>query len=127
MSKNTSERMLGEIQRLFGARREQFGRKPFGGWPLSFKRRATLAVTRGIAPGQVAKAAGVSEPSIRNWCKELKIKIGAPTELKLIDEIPKPSGAREVAVIHFQSGLRVEIAASALTSDLIRTLSGGAP
>ena len=127
MSINKNERQLGEIRRLFGERRERFGRKPFGGWPLSFKRRATLAVTRGIAPSMVATAAGVSEPSIRNWCRELKVKIEAPTELKLINDIPESSGVSESAVVHFQSGLRLEIAVSALTPDLIMTLNGGAP
>jgi transposase len=90
------------------------------------KKRAVAAVIKGIAPGRVAEAAGVSEPSIRNWCKRLKVKIEAPTELKLIDE-KSPSADHQTAIIHFQSGLRIEIPVSALTPELVRTFQGVQP
>ena len=124
MSRDRSERILEEIRQSFGERRERFGRKPFGGYPLSFKRRATAAVARGIAPGLVAKAAGISEPSVRNWCKELKVKIEAPTELRLNDDVSEPPIVRESAVIHFPSGLRIEVPVAALTLEFIEHLNG---
>lgn len=126
MSEEATERILGEIHQIFAERQARFGRKPFGGNPLSLKRRAVAAVIKGIAPGRVAEAAGVSEPSIRNWCKNLKVKIEPPTELKLAETAPVLA-AHQTAMVHFQSGLRIEIPVSALTPELVRTFQGVQP
>ena len=123
---NAEERALDEIRQMFAERRKQFGRKPFGGYPHSFKNRAVGAVARGISLRDVAKAAGISEPSIRTWCKELKIKIEPPAELKLVeakDCEAAPQG-KSTAFIQFRSGLRIEIPVSGLSAELIKTLNG---
>lgn len=124
---NAEERALDEIRHMFAERRKQFGRKPFGGYPHSFKKCAVAAVARGISPKGVAKAAGVSEPSIRNWCKELKVKIEPPAELKLIEAKgceASPEAKSGTAFIQFRSGLRIEIPVSGLSAELIKTLNG---
>jgi transposase-like protein len=121
------ERFLDKIRRMFTERRKQFGRKPFGGYPHSFRNRAVEAVAMGIAPKDVAKAAGVSEPSIRNWCKELNVEIELPTELKVVEaeDSTTPSEAKSVtALIQLRSGLRIEIPISGLSEELIKTLNG---
>jgi hypothetical protein len=124
---NAEGRALDEIGQMFAERRKQFGRKPFGGYPHSFKNRTVGAVARGISLRDVAKAAGVSEPSIRTWCKQLKVKIEPPAELKLIEAKgceASPQGKSGTAFIQFRSGLRIEIPVSGLSAELIKTLNG---
>ncbi len=124
---NAEKRALDEIRQMFAERRKQFGRKPYGGYPHSFKNRAVGAVARGISPKDAARAAGVSEPSIRTWCKDLKAKVEPPAELKLTEAKgceASPQGKSSTAFIQFRSGLRIEIPVSGLSAELIKTLNG---
>lgn len=94
------------------------------GYPLHLRRLAVAAVNFGHTLTEVAIATQVSGPSLGNW---RRASVCRPTELKVIDDSPEPSSAMEPAVIHFQSGLRIEIPVAALTSDLITRLNGVAP
>ena len=129
MKSTAEERSLDKIRRMFAERRKQFGRKPFGGYPHSFRNRAAEAVAMGIAPKDVAKAAGISEPSIKNWCKEMNVRIEPPTELKVVEttDSPTPTEAKSsTALIQLRSGLRIEIPISGLSEELIKRLEGAA-
>jgi hypothetical protein len=121
--------MLEQLRQEFVERQKRFGRKPNGGYPHSMRRRTVSMVMKGVPPEAVAKAVGISAPSIRNWCKELKGKI-EPTELKLVegDSADVSLNSRETrakeAFIHFPSGLRVEVPLAALTAHFIQILNG---
>jgi hypothetical protein len=94
------------------------------GYPLDLRRLAVAAVNCGHSLTEVATATQVSGPSLGNWRRS---SICLPTELKVIDDCPEPSSAREHAVIRFQSGLRIEIPVAALTPDFITRLNGVVP
>jgi hypothetical protein len=94
------------------------------GYPPHLRRLAVAAVNCGHTLTEVATATGVSGPSLGNW---RRASVCRPTELKLIDDCPEPSSSMEPAVIHFQSGLRIEIPVAALTLDFIKRLNGVAP
>jgi hypothetical protein len=106
---------------------------------------AISGLARGCTPSEVARAAGVSEGSIRNWRKSkgsaLSISQKArPLELKLVESreaFPtslhdrgladaSPATTGTMAHIEFRSGARMTVPVSALTEQLISLLMGGA-
>jgi hypothetical protein len=130
-SESTHDRILDEIREKFALRHKRFSRKSHGGHPESLKKLAVSAVMSGIRYKLVADAAGVSEPSVRNWRKELEANL-VPRELKLTEDVKTEArgpmvGLEAMATIHFQSGLRIEIPLVALTARFINELRGVSP
>lgn len=118
--KDVKAAALARVRSAFKRFRDE-GHGRGSGFPLRLKRLAVAAVNAGHTLTEVASAAQVSGPSLGNW---RRASICRPTELKLIDTCPEPSCTTESAVIHFQSGLRIEIPVAALTLDFITRLNG---
>ena len=105
--------------------------------PMDLKELAVSALGYGHDAGAIAKAAGVSKPTIANWERWVKAHTAspsaAPVQLKVIDRVvtpptpeADPSVVYAVARIILRSGVRVELPVGALDAKLLLALNGGA-
>jgi transposase-like protein len=136
-----SKEILSKIRVVFSERRRDQSHKRW--YPKALKDLAVSALEHGHAQSEVARAAGVSEGSIRNWRKSKKVerrsfpldKQKRPLELKLIEGrevVPAPSlesgisnaPSEAIARIEFRSGVRIALPVSALSERLFGLLQG---
>lgn len=134
--------ILDKIRIVFSGRRRDQNHKRW--YPKALKDLAVSALEQGHAQSEVARAAGVSEGSIKNWRKSKKLeksvpldKQKRPLELKLIEGrevVPAPSlenripsaPSEAIARIEFCSGVRIALPVSALSERLLGLLQGDA-
>jgi transposase-like protein len=134
--------ILEKVRVVFSERRRDQNHKRW--YPKALKDLAVSALEQGYTQSEVARAASVSEGSIRNWGKLDKSKKSStldkqkrPLELKLIESkeiVPAPSlesgipsaPSEAIARIEFRSGVRIALPVSALSERLFGLLQGDA-
>jgi hypothetical protein len=111
--------ILIRVRKAFSVHRRRNGSRQR--YSQSLRNLVVSALEKGCSSGQIASAAGISEPSVRNWSnhrpliavRELRVE---PDKIERVEE--------GTAKIHLKSGVRIEIPMSSLTASLVSALGG---